>query len=142
MALARAAVDNLHAGHVVSGGSILTMQVIRLSRNRERTLWQKLVEAVLATRLEFRCSKDEILALYASHAPFGGNVVGLEAAAWRYFGRPAGELSWAESATLAILPNAPPGNSSSVRNRVRPRRAWTRPRVRARVVLPQRFTGE
>ena len=107
VALARATVDNLHAGHVVSGGSTLTMQVIRLSRNRERTLWQKLVEAVLATRLEFRCSKDEILALYASHAPFGGNVVGLEAAAWRYFGRPAEELSWAESATLAVLPNAP-----------------------------------
>jgi penicillin-binding protein 1C len=83
------------------------MQVIRLSRNRERTIWQKIVEAVLATRLEFRCSKDEILALYASHAPFGGNVVGLEAAAWRYFGRPAGALSWAESATLAVLPNAP-----------------------------------
>ena len=107
VALGRALVDNLRAGHVVSGGSTITMQVIRLSRNRERTLWQKLVEAVLATRLEFRCSKDEILALYASHAPFGGNVVGLEAAAWRYFGRPPGELSWAESATLAVLPNAP-----------------------------------
>jgi penicillin-binding protein 1C len=115
VALVRAFVDNVRAGHVVSGGSTITMQVIRLSRNRERTLWQKLVEAVLATRLEFRCSKDEILALYASHAPFGGNVVGLEAAAWRYFGRPAGELSWAESATLAVLPNAPatihPGKS-------------------------------
>jgi penicillin-binding protein 1C len=107
VALVRAFADNLRAGHVVSGGSTLTMQVVRLSRNRERTLWQKIVEAVLATRLEFRCSKDEILALYASHAPFGGNVVGLEAAAWRYFGRPAGELSWAESATLAVLPNAP-----------------------------------
>ena len=107
VALIRAFADNLRAGHVVSGGSTLTMQVIRLSRNRERTIWQKLVEAVLATRLEFRCSKDEILALYASHAPFGGNVVGLEAAAWRYFGRPADELSWAESATLAVLPNAP-----------------------------------
>ena len=107
VALVRAFADNLRAGHVVSGGSTITMQVVRISRNRERTLWQKLVEAVLATRLEFRCSKDEILALYASHAPFGGNVVGLEAAAWRYFGRPAGELSWAESATLAVLPNAP-----------------------------------
>ena len=107
VALGRAFADNLRAGHVVSGGSTLTMQVIRLSRNRERTVWQKLVEAVLATRLEFRYSKDEILALYASHAPFGGNVVGLEAAAWRYFGRPPGELSWAESATLAVLPNAP-----------------------------------
>ena len=106
-ALARAVVSNLKAGHVVSGGSTITMQVIRLSRGKERTLWQKLVEAVLATRLELRYPKKKILALYASHAPFGGNVVGLEAAAWRYFGRPAGELSWAESATLAVLPNAP-----------------------------------
>ncbi len=107
VALGRALVQNLKAGHVVSGGSTLTMQVIRLSRGRERTLWQKIVEAVLATRLELRCSKRQILTLYASHAPFGGNVVGLEAAAWRYFGRPPEELSWAESATLAVLPNAP-----------------------------------
>ena len=106
-ALARAVASNLRAGHVVSGGSTITMQVIRLSRGKERTLWQKMVEAILATRLEFRYSKNDILALYASHAPFGGNVVGLEAAAWRYFGRPAGALSWAESATLAVLPNAP-----------------------------------
>ena len=107
VALGRALVSNLKAGHVVSGGSTITMQVIRMSRGKERTLWQKAVEAFLATRLECRYSKDEILALYASHAPFGGNVVGLDAAAWRYFGRPAGELSWAESATLAVLPNAP-----------------------------------
>ena len=106
-ALGRALVDNVRSGHVVSGGSTLTMQVIRLSRQKERTLWQKMIEAVLATRLELRYSKRRILALYASHAPFGGNVVGLEAASWRYFGRPAAELSWAESATLAVLPNAP-----------------------------------
>ena len=107
VALGRALVQNLKAGHVVSGGSTLTMQVIRLSRGKERTLWQKMTEAVLATRLELRYSKRHILALYASHAPFGGNVVGLEAASWRYFGRPPEELSWAESATLAVLPNAP-----------------------------------
>ena len=106
-ALGRAVWSNLKAGHVVSGGSTITMQVIRLSRGKERNLWQKAVEAVLATRLELRCTKQEILALYASHAPFGGNVVGLEAASWRYFGRPADQLSWAESATLAVLPNAP-----------------------------------
>lgn len=105
--LARAAWQNLSSGKVVSGGSTITMQVIRLSRGRERTVWQKLTECILATRLELRCSKDEIMALYAAHAPFGGNVVGLEAAAWRYFGKPAAELSWAESATLAVLPNAP-----------------------------------
>ena len=105
--LVRALRDNIRSGHVVSGGSTITMQVIRLSRQRERTVWQKMVEAVLATRLELRCSKRRILAMYASHAPFGGNVVGLEAASWRYFGRPASELSWGESATLAVLPNSP-----------------------------------
>ena len=107
VSVVRSAAANVRAGHVVSGGSTLTMQVIRMSRGRERTMWQKIVEAILATRLELRCSKDEILALYAAHAPFGGNVVGIEAASWRYFGRPAGELSWAEVATLAVLPNSP-----------------------------------
>ena len=108
LSVCRAIKQNLGRGRVVSGASTLTMQVIRLSRpDKPRSLPEKLYEAILATRLEWRCSKDEILALYASQAPFGGNVVGLEAAAWRYFGRPAAELSWAESATLAVLPNAP-----------------------------------
>ena len=108
LSAARALRQNLHRGKVVSGASTLTMQVIRLSRSdKPRTLPEKLWEMVLATRLEWRCSKQEILALYASHAPFGGNVVGLDAAAWRYFGRPADELSWAENAMLAVLPNAP-----------------------------------
>lgn len=118
-AVARALFQNIRSHKVVSGGSTLTMQTIRLSRNgQERNLWQKIIEAVLATRLEIRCSKDEILALYASHAPFGGNVVGLEAASWRYFGRPAEDLSWAEAATLAVLPNSPsmihPGKNRDV----------------------------
>ena len=104
----RAVVQNVRSRRVVSGASTITMQVIRLSRpDKPRNLFEKLWEAVLATRLELRCSKDEILLLYASNAPFGGNVVGLEAAAWRYFGRSAGDLSWAESAMLAVLPNAP-----------------------------------
>lgn len=107
VSLVKAAFRNIRAGHVVSGGSTITMQVIRLSRGRDRTLWQKAIECILATRLELRCSKDEILALYAAHAPFGGNTVGLEAASWRYFGKPSSELSWGEAATLAVLPNAP-----------------------------------
>lgn len=61
----------------------------------------------MATRLEFRYSKEKILSLYISHAPFGGNVVGLDAAAWRYFGHAAEDLSWAEAAMLAVLPNSP-----------------------------------
>ena len=109
VSIIRALAGNIKAGHVTSGGSTITMQVIRMSRGKERNLWQKLVEAVLATRLELRCSKNRILAMYAAHAPFGGNVVGLEAASWRYFGRPSSQLSWAEAATLAILPNSPSG---------------------------------
>jgi penicillin-binding protein 1C len=107
LAIARALKQNIASRRTVSGGSTLTMQLVRLSRRQKRTLSEKLVEIILATRLECRYSKSELLALYASHAPFGGNVVGLEAAAWRYFGRPAEQLSWAEAATLAVLPNAP-----------------------------------
>ena len=93
---------------MVSGGSTLSMQTIRLSQqNPPRTFWNKALEALKAFRLEVRYSKHEILNLYASHAPFGGNVVGLEAAAWRYFGRSQHQLSWAESAMLAVLPNSP-----------------------------------
>lgn len=100
--------QNKKQGKIVRGGSTLTQQVIRLHRkNKPRTYKEKLIELVLATRLEFRYSKDKILALYAAHAPFGGNTIGLDAAAWRYFGQAAAELSWAESATLAVLPNAP-----------------------------------
>ncbi|NSL88879.1 penicillin-binding protein 1C [Chitinophaga sp. Mgbs1] len=107
VAVARAVKQNLQGRRVVSGGSTLTMQVIRLSRNQPRNIWQKLVEGVLATRLEFGASKKKIIALYASNAPFGGNVVGLEAASWRYYGRKADQLSWGEMAALAVLPNSP-----------------------------------
>lgn len=108
LALGRAMVDNLRQGHVVSGASTLTMQVIRLARdNPPRTYLEKLKELLLALRLELSFSKPQILSLYAGHAPFGGNVIGLEAAAWRYFGRSAAQLSWAESCMLAVLPNSP-----------------------------------
>lgn len=107
-AVVRAALQNWQAERVVSGGSTLTMQLVRLSRgNPPRTVPEKLREMVTATRIEWSYTKEEILALYAAHAPFGGNVVGLEAAAWRYFGHSPEDLSWAEAATLAVLPNSP-----------------------------------
>ncbi len=106
--LGRAVWQNLQSGHIVSGASTISMQVIRMSRdNPPRTLWQKGVEILLAIRLEWRYSKDQILNLWASHAPFGGNVVGLETASWRYYGKSSHFLSWAEAATLAVLPNSP-----------------------------------
>lgn len=116
IAIARAACSNVSGKHRRSGASTITMQVIRLSRpGAPRNYAEKLYETILATRLELRCSKDDILGLYADNAPFGGNVVGIQAAAWRYWGRSADDLSWAESATLAVLPNSPslihPGKS-------------------------------
>lgn len=108
LALIRAMRQNLSAGKVVSGGSTLSMQVIRLVRaGRPRTLSEKLIEMFWALRLEWETSKESILKTYASQAPFGGNVVGLEAASWRYFNRPPSQLSWAEAAVLAVLPNQP-----------------------------------
>ena len=116
VSMAKAIGVNIKAGKSVRGGSTITQQVIRLSRNgKKRSYWEKSIELVLATRLELRYSKEDILKLYASHAPFGGNVVGLDVASWRYFGLQPHQLSWAESATLAVLPNAPsliyPGNN-------------------------------
>ncbi len=100
--------QNQEANRIVRGGSTLTQQVIRLHRKgKKRTYFEKFFEIILASRLEFRYSKKSILKLYASHAPFGSNVVGIEMASWKYFGLKPHQLSWAETATLAVLPNAP-----------------------------------
>jgi len=107
-ALIRALNQNWKAEKIVSGGSTLSMQVVRLSgKKNSRTYWQKIKEIILAWRLECSYSKQEILTMYASHAPFGGNVVGLEAACWRYFGRSSQQLTWADATLLAVLPNNP-----------------------------------
>ncbi|MDR0724749.1 MAG: penicillin-binding protein 1C [Prevotellaceae bacterium] len=108
VAVVRALAHNIRQGKTVEGGSTISMQVVRLMRKgKKRTLKEKIIETLLAIRLEASMSKKEILSLYTANAPFGGNVVGIEAAAWRYFGRNAADLSWAEAATLAVLPNSP-----------------------------------
>lgn len=126
LAIVRALRQNWRAGEIISGASTLTMQCIRLARsNPERSYGEKFLEILRAMRLELRYSKDEILALYCSQAPFGGNVVGLEAAAWRYYGLAPHQLSWAECAALAVLPNAPglihPGRNRSALKKKRNR---------------------
>jgi penicillin-binding protein 1C len=108
VSMTRALWHNITGGKIVSGGSTISMQVIRLSRKGQaRTYFEKLIEVYLALRMEFSYSKEEILRLYVSNAPYGGNVVGVEAASWRYFSRPLHQLSWAEVSLLAVLPNAP-----------------------------------
>lgn len=119
IAFGRAAIANFKNKKTTQGGSTLTMQVMRLSRNRaKRNLIDKISESLLAIRLECSYSKDKIMALYAAHAPFGSNVVGLDAASWRYFGRSSEKLSWGEMAALAVLPNAPslvhPGKNRNI----------------------------
>ena len=106
--MVRAMQQNIAEKRIVSGGSTISMQVVRLSRNNpSRSIYEKTTEMIRALRLESTYSKDEILMMYATYAPMGGNVVGIEAASWRYFGRDPHSLSWAEAATLAVLPNAP-----------------------------------
>lgn len=122
LALGRAVYLNVVSGRVVSGGSTLSMQVVRLCRkNPPRTYWEKLKEIVCALRLEQSYPKYRILQLYAAHAPFGGNIVGLEAASLKYFGRSPDQLSWAEAALLAVLPNAPSLRNPAVLKRKRNR---------------------
>jgi penicillin-binding protein 1C len=128
LALARAAYQNLGRGRVVSGASTLSTQVVKLSLPPcRRTLRVKLVEAVLAFKLERRFTKDQILALYLNRAPFGSNLIGLESASLRYFGKHAADLSLAEAALLAGLPKSP--------SRLRPDRHPDRARARRDFVL-------
>jgi penicillin-binding protein 1C len=107
LAFGRAIRQNMRKGRVTSGGSTLTMQVIRLATRHKRNIGNKIGEIFMALRLELGYSKNEIMAMYASNAPFGSNVIGLDAASWRYFGRGPEKLSWGEMAALAVLPNSP-----------------------------------
>ena len=127
LALARAVAQNLFLGRRVSGASTLSTQVIRLMEPRDRTLLTKGIEAFRALQMERRLGKREILAQYLDRAPFGGNLIGIEAAARRYFGKGAAQLSLAEAALLAGLPQSP--------SRLRPDRHPDRAKQRQAYVL-------
>lgn len=109
LALLRAAGQSVRAGEVVSGGSTITMQLARLLEPRPRTIGSKLIELVRAHQIEARLSKREILELYLTLAPYGGNLEGVRAASWRYFGHGPDRLSDDEIALLIALPQAPEG---------------------------------
>ena len=108
LATARAAFQLVTRGHIVSGGSTITMQVARLMEPRqERSITAKLRQMVRAVQLERKLSKDQILDLYLTLAPFGGNLEGVRAASFAYFGKEPKRLSLAESALLVALPQSP-----------------------------------
>lgn len=106
-AVFRAVIQNVRCRRIVSGASTLTMQVVKQADDLERTLLGKARQAVGAVRLDLRVPKDRIIEAYLNSAPYGLNLIGCEAAARRYFGKPARELSVAEAALLAGLPKAP-----------------------------------
>nr|WP_282571830.1 penicillin-binding protein 1C [Roseomonas acroporae] len=114
LALARAAAQWVRAGRVVSGGSTLTMQAVRLLEPRPRNLRAKAIEALRALQLEARFDKREILGIWLTLASQGGNVEGVRAGALAWFGRPAARLDPGESALLVAIPRHP--------NRLRPDR--------------------
>jgi penicillin-binding protein 1C len=107
-ATAAACLRNFRSGRIVSGGSTITQQLVKLARNRRRRSWLgKLYEAVLAWKLEREWSKDRILAEYLNRCSFGNRRLGPEAAARAYFGKPARNLTLAEAIFLAGIPQAP-----------------------------------
>lgn len=122
-AIGRAALSNLTHGHVVSGASTLTMQLVRMVEPRPRTYRSKIIEAFRAMQIEHAMSKDEILAAYLKFLPFGRNVEGLETAAWMYFGHDASALSPSEIATLLAVPQSPNRRYPSTQNKARLRAA-------------------
>ncbi|NMB39574.1 MAG: penicillin-binding protein 1C [Firmicutes bacterium] len=106
-ALGRAVYQNIVSRSRISGASTITMQVARLMQPKPRTIRNKLIEMVQAVAFEFKYTKDEILKLYLLHAPYGSNIIGYRTASLRYFGKEPENLSWAEAAVLAVLPNNP-----------------------------------
>ena len=108
LALGRAALQLVTRGHIVSGGSTITMQLARLMEPRhERSVYAKLRQMVRALEIERQLNKDQILDLYLALAPFGGNLEGIRAASIAYFGKEPKRLSLAESALLVALPQSP-----------------------------------
>ncbi len=108
LALGRAALQLGTRGHIVSGGSTITMQLARLMEpRRERSVYAKLRQMVRAIQIERQLSKPQILDLYLALAPFGGNLEGVRAASIAYFGKEPKRLSLAESALLVALPQSP-----------------------------------
>ncbi|KJS39551.1 MAG: penicillin-binding protein, partial [Hyphomonas sp. BRH_c22] len=107
LGMARAGLDSALSGRVVSGGSTITMQTARMLEPRDRNIGSKLIEIVRAHQIERRLGKDEILALYLTLTPYGGNLEGVRAASWSYFGHEADRLSDDEIALLIALPQSP-----------------------------------
>jgi penicillin-binding protein 1C len=133
IAIVRAIASSASAGRIVSGGSTISMQTARLLEPRPRNIGAKLIESWRAFQLEERFSKDEILELYLTLAPYGGNLEGVRAASWAYFGREPQGLTPDQIAMLIALPQSPEAR----RPDLRPENA-----IRARARVLERLAAE
>lgn len=131
IAIFRAIIGNITRTRTYSGASTISTQCIRLLTDRSRNILTKIYEAFRAWQLEKIWTKDQILEFYCNHTPYGGNIVGVQAASWRYFDKDASQLSLSEASLLAGLPQSP--------NRYRPDRYWERAIVRQQYVLERMY---
>lgn len=115
LAVVRAAGQAVSRGRIVSGASTITMQTARLLEPRPRTLGSKIIESIRALQLEARLSKDEILSLYLTLTPYGGNLQGVRAASWAWFGREPDVLTPDQIALLIALPQSPEARRPDLR---------------------------
>jgi penicillin-binding protein 1C len=133
LALAKSLFVNIRSGRRLRGGSTITMQVARLSHPKKRSYFNKALECAGALKLSLHMNKQALLRLYAGHVPMGGNIVGVHAASWRYFGKPLSQITWAEAALFTVLPNSP-----SALNLVKERPRLKEKRDRALAILLHR----
>ncbi len=142
VAIIRAAFNNLFYHKRTSGASTITMQVTRLLQPKDRTVVNKLIEMFRATQLELHYSKDEILSMYLNLAPYGGNIEGVKAASWLYFGKNPLQLSLAQAVTLTIIPNRPtslnPGKNDNYLQQERNR--WLKRMMAEKIFNQQELT--
>lgn len=148
IALFRALWQNASNGRVISGGSTLTMQVARIIDPHKRSIPGKSKQIFRALQLEWHLTKQDILTLYLNNAPFGGTIIGVEAASYAYLGKSSQFLSDAEAALLAVLPQAPsrlrpdrhPNRAELARNKVLERlkqfSLWNKERVASAKIEP------
>ncbi len=148
LSLGRAFIQNISSGHIVSGGSTLSMQVARLIEPHNRTVLGKIRQIWRTCQLEWYFSKDEILTFYLNRAPFGGTLQGIGAATWAYLGKPPSQMNYSEAALMAVLPQAPsrlrpdrhPKRAEIARNKVLRRMAefgvWHRQQVEEAIEEP------
>lgn len=137
-AAAKALYNNIKQGKVVSGASTITMQVARILEPKRRTFINKIIEVLRAFQLELRYSKKEILEIYLSHLPLGGNVEGIKSASYIYFDHPPATLSLSQAILLSLIPGDPNGlRLDRINDKIKVKRDYWIKRFKEEKIFPE-----